>query len=85
MTSFGVPIQQMKSFLALEPDKRDQILPTKGIPCDSLNNQFKSWYEMHVNKTANCALPLKLINQRLIQTLKTLCLHYRKFAKTDTI
>ena len=43
MTSFGVPIQQMKSFLALEPDKRDQILPTKGIPCDSLNNQFKSW------------------------------------------
>ena len=30
MTSFGVPIQQMKSFLALEADKRDQILSTKG-------------------------------------------------------
>jgi len=41
--SFGVPIQQMKSFLALDPGKQDEILRTKGIPTDSTNNQFKNW------------------------------------------
>jgi len=42
-TSFGVPIQQMKSFLALNSEEQDKVLITKGIPCDSTNNQFKSW------------------------------------------
>ena len=41
--SFGVPIQQMKSFLALSPEKQDELLAGKGIPCDSTDNQFKSW------------------------------------------
>ncbi|MDR1730254.1 MAG: biopolymer transporter ExbD [Prevotellaceae bacterium] len=41
--SFGVPIQQMKSFLALSSEEQDRVLITKGIPCDSTSNQFKSW------------------------------------------
>ena len=41
--SFGVPIQQMKSFLALDPGKQDQLLGSMGIPNDSTNNQFKEW------------------------------------------
>ena len=47
MTSFGVPIQQMKSF-GVGTDKRDQIYLQKAS-LRQLNNQFKSGiFEMHV-------------------------------------
>lgn len=41
--TFGVPIGKMKQFLALPSEKRDEILKNEGIPCDSTDNQFKSW------------------------------------------
>ena len=41
--SFGVPIRQMKSFLALSTEQQDELLGTKGIPSDSTDNQFKNW------------------------------------------
>jgi biopolymer transport protein ExbD len=34
-STFGVPIRSMQ--------KRDKILKNEGIPCDSVDNQFKSW------------------------------------------
>jgi biopolymer transport protein ExbD len=40
---FGVPIQQMKAFLALESEDRDLKENAIGIPSDSLDNQFKNW------------------------------------------
>lgn len=40
---FGVPIQQMKSFLALKSEDRDRIENAIGIPADSTDNQFKNW------------------------------------------
>jgi biopolymer transport protein ExbD len=40
---FGVPIQQMKNFLALKPADRDLQENALGIPYDSLDNQFKNW------------------------------------------
>ena len=40
---FGVPIQQMKNFLALKPVDRDLQENALGIPYDSLDNQFKNW------------------------------------------
>ncbi len=43
LSSFGVPIQQMKDFLALSTDKQDEIIGSMGIPTDSINNQFKVW------------------------------------------
>jgi biopolymer transport protein ExbD len=43
ITSFGVPIEQMKNFLALRPEDRDLKENLLGIPADSTNNQFKSW------------------------------------------
>lgn len=43
INSFGVPIKQMKSFLALKTEEQDRIVGNMGIPCDSLNNQFKVW------------------------------------------
>lgn len=42
-TTFGVPIKSMQQFLDLPEDKRDQVLPNEGIPCDSIDNQFKAW------------------------------------------
>lgn len=43
INSFGVPIGQMKSFLALETEKQDAILKDYGMPCDSLHNEFMVW------------------------------------------
>lgn len=43
LNSFGVPVQQMKEFLALPTSRQDQILKDYGVPCDSTNNQFKVW------------------------------------------
>jgi biopolymer transport protein ExbD len=40
---FGVPIQQMKAFLALESEERDLQENAIGIPSDSTDNQFKNW------------------------------------------
>ncbi len=41
--TFGVNIRSMKQFLALPSDKQDEILKNEGIPCDSIDNQFKAW------------------------------------------
>ena len=41
--TFGVPISHMKSFLALSTEKQDRTLKNQGIPCDSIDNQFKAW------------------------------------------
>lgn len=43
INSFGVPIKQMKAFLALETKEQDKVLKDYGIPCDSTNNEFKVW------------------------------------------
>lgn len=41
--NFGIPVQRMKTYLALTPDERDNPAVSQGIPCDSLDNQFKNW------------------------------------------
>lgn len=50
--SFGVPIQGMKQFLNLPSEEQDRIIMNYGIPCDSTDNQFKSWvkFAREVNK-----------------------------------
>lgn len=40
---FGVPIQRMSTFLNLSAEEQDRVLKGLGIPCDSVDNQFKSW------------------------------------------
>ena len=42
-STFGVPIRSMQKYLDLPQDDRDKILKNEGIPCDSVDNQFKSW------------------------------------------
>ena len=41
--TFGVPMKNMKSFLALSGEQQDRLMKEQGIPCDSLDNQFKQW------------------------------------------
>ena len=42
-STFGVPIRSMQKFLDLPEEQRDKILKNEGTPCDSVDNQFKSW------------------------------------------
>lgn len=42
MSSFGVPMSQMKQLLSLKPDERSKI-KQPGIPCDSINNELGDW------------------------------------------
>ncbi len=43
INSFGVPMNGMKSFLSQKPEERENPANAMGIPCDSLDNQFKDW------------------------------------------
>jgi biopolymer transport protein ExbD len=43
INSFGIPISKMHEFLALKPLDRDRKENLFGIPCDSTDNQFRSW------------------------------------------
>lgn len=43
--SFGVPIQNMQEFLRLPSGEQDRLMKDYGIPCDSINNQFKLWVQ----------------------------------------
>ena len=42
-STFGVPMQAMSNFLNLSIEEQDKLLKSMGIPCDSTDNQFKSW------------------------------------------
>ena len=57
-STFGVPMKSMKGFLDLEEDKQNEVLKTAGIPCDSLDNQFKDWVRnaRSVNKDLRIAI-----------------------------
>lgn len=58
INSFGVPMEAMKTFLDMKPEDRDRRENAVGIPCDSLNNQFKNWVSaaMNVNKDFRVAI-----------------------------
>lgn len=53
--TFGVPISHMKSFLALSTEQQDRTLKNQGIPCDSIDNQFKAWVRNARARTMTCA------------------------------
>ena len=42
MSTFGLPIGQLKEFINLPPDERKKV-NQPGVPVDSLNNQLKDW------------------------------------------
>lgn len=42
MSSFGLPIAQLKQYINLAPEKRAGVV-SAGIPCDSLHNELSDW------------------------------------------
>jgi biopolymer transport protein ExbD len=58
INSFGVPITMMKTYLDMKPEDRDLKENALGVPCDSLNNEFKSWVSIarSVNKEYRIAI-----------------------------
>jgi biopolymer transport protein ExbD len=58
INSFGVPMNLMKQWLDMPTDVRDRAENAIGIPCDSLDNQFKNWVSaaMNVNKDYRVAI-----------------------------
>lgn len=50
-SSFGLPIQQMKEYINAKDPKERDVLQSKGIPCDSTDNQLAAWilYARQIN------------------------------------
>lgn len=46
VNSFGIPVEKMQSFLNLPSETRVLQENALGIPCDSVNNQFKEWVRL---------------------------------------
>jgi biopolymer transport protein ExbD len=46
VNSFGVPVEKMQSFLNLPSETRALQENALGVPCDSINNQFKEWIRL---------------------------------------
>lgn len=69
LPTFGVPMKDMKDFLALKTEKQDEILKNYGIPTDSTDNQFKIWIknarkanpELRIAIKADSETPYKVI------------------------
>jgi len=69
--SFGVPIQQMRSFLELDHDKQDEVMRTKGIPNDSTNNQFKNWIILARQQNSDLRIAIKADQTTLYPVIKS--------------
>ena len=54
----GVPINLMKAYLALKTEEREMAKNALGIPCDSIDNQFKNWvrFAKSINKDYRIAI-----------------------------
>ena len=59
INSFGVPMSGMKSFLSLKPEMRDAPANAIGIPCDSIDNQFKNWVSAARSISAEYRIAIK--------------------------
>ena len=70
--SFGVPISQMKAFLALSEDEQDATLKELGIPTDSTDNQFKVWVKSAREQNRNLRIPIKADQTTPYPEIKTI-------------
>lgn len=70
--SFGVPISQMKAFLALPEDEQDATLKELGIPTDSTDNQFKVWVKSAREQNRNLRIAIKADQTTPYPEIKTI-------------
>jgi biopolymer transport protein ExbD len=83
LSSFGMPVQELKNWLPLEASARKQYYAAleksgrKGIPADSLNNQLNDWIYTSRHTNARLRIAIKgdaeanyLIVKKVIETLQ---------------
>ena len=70
--SFGVPLSQMKAFLALSEDEQDATLKELGIPTDSTDNQFKVWVKSAREQNRNLRIAIKADQTTPYPEIKTI-------------
>ena len=58
-STFGVPMRSMQKFLDLPTEQQDKLLKNEGIPCDSTDNQFKSWVRNARQVNPDLRIPIK--------------------------
>jgi biopolymer transport protein ExbD len=71
--TFGVPLAEMKQYLMMSTDQRQKVLPTKGIPLDSIDggmSEFQMWVDAARNVNENIKLALKADASTPYKTVK---------------
>ena len=56
-------MRSMQKYLDLPSDQQDKLLKNEGIPCDSTDNQFKSWVRSARQVNPDYVLLSKLMRQ----------------------
>jgi biopolymer transport protein ExbD len=59
LSTFGVPIGNMRDFLALPEDQQDVVLASYGVPCDSTNNELKDWVKLARGQNSDLRIAIK--------------------------
>ena len=60
--TFGVPLSEMSTYLRMSTDQRHKVLPTKGIPLDSIDggmSEFQQWVDAARGVNENIKIALK--------------------------
>jgi len=70
LPTFGVPVADMKTFLAYPVEKQDQLLPELGIPTDSTDNQFKIWVKNARKANPDLRIAIKADRQTPYKVIK---------------
>ena len=71
--TFGVPLEEMKTYLSMSTDQRHKVLPTKGIPLDSIDggmSEFQRWVDAARTVNENIKIALKADASTPYKTVK---------------
>jgi len=83
MEGFGVPLNQLKGLLKMEPARRNEAGYQKGIPYDSINNQLGDWVK-YARETEKELLEGKLATKEItMDKFKDLDIAIKGDAKED--
>jgi biopolymer transport protein ExbD len=69
---FGVPINRMKAYLSMKPEERELPQNAPGIPCDSIDNQFKNWVSISKGINKNYRIAIKADQKTAYPVIKKL-------------
>jgi len=69
---FGVPINRMKAYLSMKPSERDLPENAVGVPCDSIDNQFKNWVRIAKSVNKNYRIAIKADQKTSYPVIKKL-------------